>query len=118
MPPTHCHRCERPMVPNKEWLKADTETRQTWVDTGRVRSMSRGLCTSCYNRLSGRRLGELADYARQTMPRGHVVEEWDHLKTQGAPLYVNLKRVAPRLGMSPKALDKALRRAGRIGEAA
>ena len=116
-PLNNCLHCERPMVSQVRWMKAGPAMRKLWLNIGLIRAACRGLCNTCDMR-ARKAGGDHELPPRVTVPRETAVEEWDHLKTMGAPLSVNLQRVAPRLGMTPKALDKALRRAGRIGEAA
>lgn len=71
---------------------------------------ARGLCKRCYSKAS--RDGTLVDHERASKPAAEVLAEWQQLADSTAPLMVECKRLAPRLGMRPETLAAALRRAG------
>lgn len=71
---------------------------------------ARGLCDRCYNRLRNR--GELTDYPAISRTRDEVLTELDHLGFDPRrSIRPQMRALAPRLGMSAAALEKAWRRA-------
>ena len=71
----------------------------------------RGLCHPCYSQAEA--TGELLDFERRFRTNEEVVEEYDELRSQGN---FDLHLIAGRMGMTYKALDKALWRARRRGD--
>lgn len=72
---------------------------------------ARGLCYTCY--LKAQTSGDLDDFERRLRTNEEVVEEYDELRSQGN---FDLHLIAERMGMTYKALDKALYRARKRGD--
>lgn len=76
----------------------------------------RGLCGSCYERLRHR--GELTDYPTQSKSRADVLGDLEAVGFDPRqPARPQLQLIAPRLGMSFKALERAWNRARAAGAA-
>ena len=112
-----CLDCGRRMV-SRWWLDKQTpETRANVRAAGYVGKVGRGLCKFCYE--DARAAGRLDEYDRTARWRGEVLEELDHLGFDPRrPAAPQLRNIAPRLGMSYKALERAWNRARREGVAA
>lgn len=95
---TRCHRCRRP-----------THTRGN-PTPGTVPNEARGLCRSCYR--WARTHNALHKYERVNQPRGEILHDWAHLADPLRPLKEEIARLAPRLGLTEKALESRLHRAG------
>ena len=102
--------CDRRMVSRRVWDKATRERRAELAAQGVHKHQGRGLCSRCYSR--ARAAGTLEDYPATVYTRAEVLDEW-----QAAGLDRTLsraercRRLAPRLGMSFAALERALDRA-------
>lgn len=105
-----CTHCRRRAVPANQWRAATTEQRQTWKQRRVVRHEARGLCASCYRRKAHD--GNLIDHERLSFTRDEVMEEWERNYDPARTVREQAVVLAPRLGMSVKALEGALRRAG------
>jgi hypothetical protein len=70
----------------------------------------RGLCDPCYHRAQYH--GTLIDFERRTVARDELLDDWALLRSEG----YTAVQAAPRLGMTPAALLKALDRARRDGD--
>jgi len=110
-----CAQCACPVVPAQVWRAADAETRKVWAREGMRRYGGRELCAADYNQ--ARKRDELVDHGRRTRSVRDVVEDWLHLADEHAHMSrkAATRVMAPRLGMSAKALEKALMRASRLG---
>jgi hypothetical protein len=66
----------------------------------------RGLCFNCYSR--HRYHGTLEQFPpmRNYWARAELLSEWDHLRRSG----VSMAEAAPRLGVTRKAIEKAIER--------
>lgn len=99
-----CVRCGAPMIPDRRWRALTSEERSS---SGQAGHRARGLCNHCY--LASR--GDLADYERRSRPSVETAEEATRLLDPTRPVASQLPHVAPRLGMTPAAVEKALARA-------
>lgn len=79
------------------------------LERGLVRAGGRGYCKPCYYR--HRRAGEF-EGDRRGRPIEETLEDWVFLRDDGVPL----AEAARRMGMTEKALDKALYRARKKGD--
>lgn len=77
---------------------------------------ARGLCGACYTRWRLRGTPERARGAR--VPSQIVAEEWSVLADPALSIAENVRRLAPRLGMSEAALEQAVTRLRRQRRAA
>lgn len=76
---------------------------------------ARGLCGRCY--FAARRDGRVDDYSRANRDRREVIAELAHIGDRGdMPRDRYIAVMAPRLGMTHHALEKALDRAQAAGE--
>lgn len=105
-----CVRCEAQMVTNDRWRDAGQEQRRAWCKAGVFRHTGRGLCHRCYGWLLRR--GLLIDYARSNARWADVLEEYDFLHDPHRTQAENVRHLAPKLGVSEKALKFALVQAG------
>jgi hypothetical protein len=99
-----CRACPRWIAP------ASTHRRHPWLRERYARHTARGLCAACYFRV--RHAGHLDDYPRATWTRDELLDEWEFLRSTG----VSVIDAAPRLGMTPAALVRALERARKDGD--
>ena len=88
-----CRRCRRPMAMTSDPSRAPE---------GHRTHRGRGLCASCYVRAHV--TGEYADYDRVHRPSSDTYAEWALLRSS-----CDETRIAERLGISVRALRKALR---------
>lgn len=98
-PPEPCARCKRLIAARPD------------VANGIYKHGSRGLCEPCER--AARADDTLLDYPRRIRSREEVVEEWDFLRSQGV---FDVRQAAARMGMTFKALDKALYLARKAGD--
>jgi hypothetical protein len=78
---------------------------------GEVRVRARGLCGSCYATLW--KQGALADHERQVLTRAELAEEWRMLADRHRTHRENAELIAPRIGTTPRALERTMRRVRR-----
>lgn len=78
---------------------------------GVVANYGRGLCTQCYKAAEAN--DTLADYEVRVRSRDEVIEEYLGLRLVGVR---RIADAAPRIGMTPKALERALQRARKAGD--
>lgn len=71
---------------------------------------SRGLCRTCYRRATED--GTIDDWPCRKRPADDVLEDWDMLRREG----YSMVQAAPRIGVSPDALEMAIVRARRRGD--
>lgn len=105
-----CGRCERGIIPSTEWRTASPEQRDAWRTEGMARHEARGLCQPCYRLV--RIADRLVNYERRNIPTAEVLEEWEWMADPLRPLNEEIRRLAPRFGMSEDALAGALQRGG------
>lgn len=106
----NCLGCGRPTVSQNQWRALSVEERRALQ--ARVRpNIGRGLCPACYMR--ARKAGTLEDFERATVPAALVVSEWQHADLpRDWSKAKRVRHLAPRLSMTPDALERALLRAG------
>lgn len=74
----------------------------------------RGLCVTCYERL--RRAGEHIDFPTVIRPRRDLVEDLAALGfSLDLPVRTQVRKLAPRMDMTPAALERAVWRAVAAG---
>lgn len=100
--------CGRELVPSREWSKVTDRDRTRYA-----RNQARGLCGMCHK--AARLDGTLIDYERRNTPADQVVEEWTENLDRSVSIAENVRRLAPRMGMSEHALYQAVFRARRRG---
>lgn len=106
-----CRECSATLVPSRAWRTLSPEERAERRAKGYDVRSGRGLCNRCYGLLWYR--GDLIDVPRITVPIADVLEAWerdDH--RPGESRKSRCRRLTPRLGMTPNALERALLRAG------
>ncbi len=108
-----CETCGVEMVSDKLWARMTTEQR----DEARRRNMLRSgvgpACRRCY--MAERRTGTWVVTPPRGVPADMVVEDWNLLVDRTLSQASNVRRIAPRIGMSEAALEKAILRAKRRG---
>lgn len=102
--------CGRELVPKLRWTKTPRVVRNLGTH---AQADARGLCVTCLRR--AQKAGTIIDFERVTMPRETVLEEWARLADRRVSKAENVRRLAPRLGMTPAALDRAVNRATKAG---
>lgn len=110
------HDCAVPLVPKEEWSVLSESAKE-----GRSAHRGFNLCTRHYMRL--KRYGH-PTRKPETKPRKHrgsesrpaeeVLDDWTQIRDYDKP---DISHAADRLGMSVSALDKALYRARKRGDA-
>lgn len=105
-----CRRCDRRTIPRLTWCAATREQRRAWITARCAQRGSRGLCHGCYRWAS--KHDHLIDYERRYRVTDEVLEEWNYLADPSAPVLPEVRRLAPRMGMTVKALEQALIRGG------
>lgn len=115
-----CTSCGAQMVANYRWYgdstrrppraPMTTEEREDARADGLVPGRNGTTCMACYcaERRGGRK-------QRDPVPAEVVVEEWKLLVDRTRSTGENIRLIAPRVGMSPGALEHAIRRAKRRG---
>lgn len=114
--PRRCLDCERLLILEATWRAMTPVEVATAKHTGRAKHCARGLCNGCYVRHKAH--GTLDNYARSTTPAEVALAEWEWLHEAGElrrsdVLADRIRQAAPRIGMSPEALEAALQRAAR-----
>lgn len=111
---TECEGCGRRCVPNRAWKEANRVQRDAFLLDGLVEKVTKRFCRTCYDR---DRRGIPLDLPLQ-LPRSVIAEEWNWIANPWLSDEVNAENLAPRLGMTAKALVAAvskLRRDGLVG---
>lgn len=108
---TACQHCGRPTMPRTRWKALSAAERKALMGPGPrwggapglgMRSMEgRGLCSTCYPKFKD-------DYDRSNRRLEEVLEDWEHLAEPMVPVRQEVRRLAPRLGMKPKTLEKII----------
>jgi len=99
-----CGQCAQPMI-YADYVRRFPEL----LERGFVRVGGRGLCKTCYSH--AQRTGQFGDDVRGRSAE-EVLEDWEMLRDDGE----SLENAARRMGMTVKALDKALYRARKKGD--
>lgn len=86
-------------MPRSAW-KALSAAERDAQKAQNVRSMEgRGLCSTCYHE-------HRDEYDRVNRPLADVLEDWDDLANPLVPVRREVRRLAGRLGMKEKTLEK------------
>lgn len=104
-----CVECDTEMVARRAYDRLSVEERARLRVQGRHVHRGFSLCTRCYGRSRWR------DGVRRNNRRDDVLADWRLLADASKSQYRNVVELAPRIGMSPAALEKALCRAKRDG---
>lgn len=116
METTECEGCHRQCVPYRTWKGLARQERADLLAAGITGKLTSRFCRRCYDR---DRNGIELDKALP-VDRDLIAEEWNWIANPWLPDETNAENLAPRLGMTVKALTVAvseLRRAGRVGPA-
>ena len=106
-----CQDCGCLTVPRATWYKMTRAQRDKALAEGVRRFQGRGMCTACYQR--HRQDDTLTDHELRLVPNDWMVEEYEHLRRDLPNTAVDrLEAAAKRIGTTPRALEKALERAG------
>lgn len=111
-----CTECGATMVPKRRWNAMRPTERACLRAAGHQRTGGRGKCDRCYSRCRYRDARE--GQVLKIVPRRDVLEDWQQLADRSLSRAQNIRQLAPRMGMSEAALEKALDRAVRDGELA
>lgn len=102
--------CSYQLVPKCQWEGLTRLERWQLRQNGRNEYGGRGLCKRCHDR--AKRYNTLHDFPRLTVSREEVLAEWAHVdRDRTLPRKQQIQMVAPRMGMTPEALERALLRA-------
>jgi len=109
---TECGECGCTLIGHWTWARIPHDERPQLRADGYNRAAKRDTCCTCYVR--GRYVPKTS--GRSTVPRVVVLESWQWLHEQGElsrhdSRAKRIEQAAPRLGMKPKALERALDRA-------
>lgn len=113
-----CQPCGRLMVRATDWRTATAEERAEQRKAGRDSHQGRGLCSRCYR--DAHRAGTVIDFPRSTQDAVDVLEEYEAMEHRAHQSQASrCRELAPRLGMTWQAVEKAVLRARRAaGQAA
>lgn len=103
-----CVDCGRPTVPDRRWRAVPPEDRAERFGEFTRADRGRGMCSACYRRWQVRT--PLDERAPKGIPRDIVAEEWEMFHDGRLSRAANIRLIAPRIGMSEAALEKALDR--------
>lgn len=103
-----CTGCGGVMVADRAWRRLSLEQRRELRESGHVRRFGRGVCEKCCKR-------EQRALQRNPMRTAHVspkvvLEEWLWLASPWRTDAENAADLAPRLGMEPRTLERAVQR--------
>lgn len=102
--------CGIRLIAHRTWEKLNAEERAEFRRTGHNRADRVGECHACgcSRRWQAYRDANPLPFNR----RADVLAEWEFLVDHRMTMNANIREIAPRLGMTRKALAKALGRAG------
>lgn len=103
-----CSSCQAQMVRQKRFRPEGSPTRAELRSLGIVVHCARGLCNACY--AIAWREGTLLDVERKIRPNEEVLAEYRLLADPERPVRHNVELIAPRLGMKPRSLERAINR--------
>jgi hypothetical protein len=106
--------CGRELVPARVWSTLTPEQRAD-LRPVMARSQARGLCAACYQSVA--RSDLLIDYAPVRRPVAETMEDWYEHRDATRSIRREVVNLAPRLGMKPAALRRAVWRASRMDAA-
>jgi hypothetical protein len=95
-------------VSDPEWRAKDRAKRQRLLAEGFAVHGARGLCGGCYTKVH--QAGELIDYERRTFSNAEAVSEYDRMADPERSIRYNCHQIAPRIGMTFAALERAVNR--------
>lgn len=99
--------CGARMIPANRWRRMPLAQRRHARTLGLNYHAGRGLCCACFERVRG--LDDRPE--RLTYARAELLAEWDLLYDRSRSRAANCRLIAPRLGMTYAALEKAITRA-------
>lgn len=99
-----CRRCKHPVIPGHIYLAV------RWLRERARRMAGRGLCSPCYDQL--RRANATYDYARSSIARDDMLDDYRLLRDQGH----TARQIADRLAIPVNTLKRALIRAHNDGD--
>lgn len=114
----NCQTCGVPMVGNYAWKQMDADQRAQARAAGYHRQHSSTKCAACCDRESKRRRRAkvLAEREAAGISGPYTAElirhEWFHLRDVRLSVQENIRRLAPRMDLTPGALEAQLSRAG------
>jgi hypothetical protein len=107
-----CRRCQRPVIPSREWAQLSDAHRDAARARGVTRTCRRGLCDACI--WASTRDGTLSTYplTRSELPQVQLVELWQRAHRPGQPAKATARSIAAHLGKSTGSVYQAAHRAG------
>lgn len=110
-----CLDCGIDLIPDNRWKRFTDAEKADHRRRGYYRHKGRGLCGTCHKAHWAR--GELVDYERSGRPVLELIEDFQHLDLdRSLSMRRRIQLAAPRLGMTPGALERAFYRARRNGK--
>jgi len=103
----NCNNCGRVLHERSRWRMLPKADRVA-LRHGHAMHMGRGLCHGCYSR--AQRDGSVIDHEATVKPWAYVLDEWKRLADPEASRVENARRIAPHLGMTVAALERAVTR--------
>lgn len=108
-------KCGRQLVSRYTWRRATMPERDEMRANNIREHLGRGMCRTCWERVNYH--GNLAEHERLSRDNEDVLAEWHHVDlNREMPRARRIALVAPRLGMTETALERALYRAKARGE--
>lgn len=106
-----CQTCQGRMLSSWLWCSVRPPQRAEFKAAGFVRGQRHDKCRQCSERV--RRRAERAEHeSTGWYRRDDLLAEWEHLHDRSLSVRANCKVLAPRLGMKPDSMARALQRAG------
>lgn len=103
----NCNDCSRKLHTRRAWRVIPLAERRT-MRAGHAMVQGRGLCVGCYVR--AQRNGTIIDQETTGKPWAQVLEDWHRLADRSLTRMENVRRIAPRVGMTVDALERAVTR--------
>src|SRR5690348_11891936 len=103
-----CLHCPRRLISTAVWRRHTPAERAAAKRQGLHRDQARGLCSKCYQR--ARKQGWLADIAPRIRPSEETLAEYELLADPERSIRKNVELIAPRMGMKPRSLERAVNR--------
>ena len=103
----NCNDCSRTMHHRDVWRALPIAERRV-LSSEHTMFAGRGLCHGCYSR--AQRNGTIVDHELAARPWAHVLEDWRRLADRNLSRLANVQRIAPRIGMTVEALERAVTR--------
>lgn len=105
-----CHNCGDKLITRHGWDNMTIPQRHALREDGWQRKGQNGECDRC--RQARTRRHHAASRERTWRTNAEALEDWEFLVDHTRSMRANIRLIAPRIGMSVKALEKALDRAG------